>query len=227
MLKASDVMSPGAICATEDMPVRAVVQLMLKNRISGLPVVDSKRNLTGIVTEGDLLRRVELATARRRSWWANLFNPAQNSKDYIASHGRRAADVMTRKVHTVELNTPLDEIVALMEGNGVKRLPVMENGHVVAVVSRADLLKVMARIPEGQIEQPAPDDVIQSSLLEELGKQPWWTKHSRVVVVDGIVTLRGVAFDEEERQALRIAAENTAGVKNVRDELVCAASDLH
>ena len=224
MLKASDVMSPGAIFATEDMPVRAVVQLMLKNHISGLPVVDSKRNLTGIVTEGDLLRRVELGTGRRRSWWMSLFNPAQTAKDYIVSHGRRAAEVMTRKVYTVESNTPLNEIVALMEQHKIKRVPVMEHGRVVAVVSRADLLKIMARLPAGDVAQSVPDGVIESDILEELRKQPWWTSHSRVVVANGIATLQGVVFDNDERQAMRVAAANTAGVKEVRDETIIADS---
>lgn len=224
MLKASDVMSPGAICATEDMPVRAVVQLMVGNHISGVPVIDSNQHPTGIITEGDLLRRVELATGRQRSWWVNLFNPVHSARDYIASHGRRVADVMTRNVHTVDASSPLDAIVALMERHGIKRLPVVEHGRIVGVVSRADLLKIIARIPTDDVEHPVPDEVIQSNILEELKQQPWWTSNSRVVVANGIATLRGIVFDNEERQAMRIATENTAGVKEVRDEMIYADS---
>jgi len=204
------------------MPVRAVVQLMIRNHISGVPVVDSNQHPTGIVTEGDLLRRVELATGRKRSWWVNLFNPAYSARDYIASRGRRVADVMTRHVHAVDVSTPLDAIVALMERHGIKRLPVMERGHIVGIVSRADLLKIVARTAADGVVQTVPDEVIQSNLFEELKKQPWWTSGSRVGVVDGVATLRGVVFDNEERQAMRIAAENTAGVKAVRDEMIIA-----
>lgn len=111
-----------------------------------------------------------------------------------------------------------------MEQHGKKRVPVMERGRVVAVVSRADLLKVIAGLPASDATQPVPDEVIQTNVLEELGRQPWWTRHSRVVVADGVAMLQRVVFDNEERHAMYIVAANTTGVKEVRDEMVAIDS---
>ena len=228
MLKASDVMSRGAITATEDMGLQALVQLMLKNHISGVPVVDGTGSLIGIATEGDLLRRAELSTAGQHSWLADLFLPAQTARDYVATHSRRVGDVMTRHVVTIESDSPLDTVVRLMEHHHIKRIPVVDRNRVVGVVTRADLLRALAStFPEGSTAGTIPDGEIQSQLLMELANQPWWSKNSRVAVQDGIVSLSGVVVEEEERHAMQVAAENTRGVKAVRDEMICIKSGLH
>ena len=227
MLKASDVMSRGAITATSDMRLRCVLQLMLRNHISGLPVVDEAGTLIGIVTEGDLLRRAELSTETQHSWLADLFLPAQTAKDYVVSHGRRVGDVMTRKVMTIQSNTPLDAVVQLMEHHRIKRVPVVDHNRLLGMVTRADLLRALANTLPAGPTQTIPDDEVQSQLLAELGKQPWWSKNSRVAVQDGIVSLRGVVVEEEERKAILVAAENTFGAKTIRDEMICIKSGLH
>jgi CBS domain-containing protein len=227
-MKASDVMSRGVITATADMRLRAALRLMLNNHISGLPVLDKSGTLIGIVSEGDLLRRAELSTETQHSWLADLFLPAQTARDYVASHGRRVGDVMTRKVVTIETDTPLDTVVRLMEHHRIKRIPVVDRHRVVGIVTRADLLKALAEgLPASPMVGPTSDQDIQSQLLIELGKQSWWSKNSRVAVEDGIVFLQGVVVEEEERKAMLVAAANTAGVKAVRDEMICIKSGLH
>lgn len=227
-MKASDVMSRGPITATADMRLRAALRLMLNNHIGGLPVLDKIGTLIGIVSEGDLLRRAELATETQHSWLADLFLPAETARDYVTSHGRRVGDVMTRKVITIEADTPLDTVVRLMEHHRIKRIPVVDGSRVLGIVTRADLLRALAKsLPAGPTVGATPDQDIQSQLVIELERQPWWSKNSSVAVQDGIVFLRGVVVEEEERKAMLVAAENTVGVKGVRDETICIKSGLH
>jgi osmotically-inducible protein OsmY len=82
-------------------------------------------------------------------------------------------------------------------------------------------------LPAGPTVGATPDQDIQSQLVIELERQPWWSKNSSVAVQDGIVFLRGVVVEEEERKAMLVAAENTVGVKGVRDETICIKSGLH
>ena len=109
-----------------DATVAQAVELMLERGISGLFVVDATGTLAGIVTEGDLLRRDELGTERRRSWWLRLIaSPGRQAADFTRTHGRRVADVMTHDVISVRTDAPLEEIVTLMEEHRIKRVPVL------------------------------------------------------------------------------------------------------
>jgi len=218
---ASDVMTRNVIAAREDMSITAAAGLMLENHISGLPVLDSHGRLAGIVTEGDLLRRVELGTARKRSRWADLFTPASAAQDYVLVHGRRVGEIMTRNVLAVAVDTPLAEIVAIMEDHRIKRIPIVENGRLVGIVSRADLLKALIALTRDRPEENLPDDQIRASVLAEIRKQPWSTRNADVTVENGIVYLNGVVYDHREHIAMRVAAANASGVKGIRDELQC------
>ena len=142
---ASDVMTRNVISVPPDATVAEAVELMLERGISGLLVVDASGTLAGIVTEGDLLRRDELGTERRRSWWLRLIaSPGRQAADFTRTHGRRVADVMTHDVVSVDAGAALEEIVALMEEHRIKRVPVLEGDRVVGVVSRADLLRALS-----------------------------------------------------------------------------------
>src|SRR4051794_15895335 len=142
---ASDVMTRNVISVAPDATVAQAVELMLDKGISGLFVVDAAGTLAGVVTEGDLLRRDELDTERRRSWWLRLIaSPGRQAADFTRTHGRKVADVMTRDVIAVNADAPLGDIVALMEQHRIKRVPVLEGDRVVGVVSRADLLRALS-----------------------------------------------------------------------------------
>ena len=147
---ASDVMTRNVISVSPDATVADAVELMLERGISGLFVVDASGTLAGIVTEGDLLRRDELGTERRRSWWLRLIaSPGRQAADFTRTHGRKVTDVMTRDVLSVNANAPLEDIVALMEEHRIKRVPVLDGDHVVGVVSRADLLRALSVAARG------------------------------------------------------------------------------
>ncbi|HTV44028.1 MAG TPA: CBS domain-containing protein [Stellaceae bacterium] len=221
---ASDVMTRDIVSITPGAPVREAIGLMLDRHVSGLPVVDGAGVLVGILTEGDLLRRSELATERHRwSWLEFVLGPGRMAGDYVRTHGRVVDELMTREVVTVTPDRSLAEIVALMERRRIKRVPVVDGGVLVGIVSRADLLAALARALDAQHAPPAgdSDEAIQRGVLAELEKTNW-APRSRVTVgvTDGIVALSGVIFDEHEREALRVAAENVPGVKGIADHLV-------
>ena len=218
-MKAHDVMTWGAITVEPDESVTRAVQLMLQNKISGLPVVDDKGEFVGIVTEGDFLRRGELGTQRQRPRWLEfLLGPGRLAAEYVLAAGQKVAQVMTPEVKTIAPETPLEEIVRLMEHHRVKRLPVVQDGKLVGIVSRADLLHALGSVAR-DLEPAAGDDAtIRERIIAECAKQRW-APHINVVVRDGVVGLWGVITDDRARDAFIVAAENVPGVKDVHDHL--------
>ena len=128
---------------------------------------------------------------------------------------------MTQDVITVTETSPLDTVVRLMERHGIKRLPVVRDGNVVGIVSRANLLHALVALRGADAPSVASDTVIRRRILQEIRREPWGPRGSvNVVVRDGAVDLWGSLFDERERQALRVIVENVAGVKAIHDHMV-------
>jgi CBS domain-containing protein len=221
-MNAGDIMTQGTVTVDPDDSIMHAVQLMLKRRISGLPVVDGTGALVGILTEGDLLRRSELGTQKRRPRWIEfLIGPGQLASEYVTASGRKVSDVMTTPVCTVTEDTPLTDVVKIMESNQIKRLPVTHEGQVVGIISRANLLRALASVPRDTKPAHASDASIRRHLLAELEKQKWAPAALvDVIVKNGVVHLWGTLTDERQRQGIRVAAENTLGVKRVEDHLV-------
>ncbi len=219
---ASDVMTRNFLSISPDTSVAEAIRLMLDNRISGLPVIDAAGRLVGILTEGDLLRRGETGTERHRPRWLEiLMGPGRLAGEYVRTHGRRVEEIMTRDLVTVTPETSLDEVVGLMERRRIKRVPVLDGDVPVGIVSRADLLRVLARTFEEEPPATGGDDEIRERILAELAKVSWVPRDGlAITVANGVVDLDGVILDEKERQALRVAAENVPGVKAVEDHLV-------
>jgi CBS domain-containing protein len=218
-MKARDVMTWGVISVETDTPVERAAWLMLQNKFSGLPVVDQKGSLVGIVTEGDFLRRGEIGTQRRRPRWLEfVIGPGRLATEYVHASGRRVSEIMTPDPCTVTPDTPLEEIVNAMERRRIKRLPVVEDGKLVGIVSRSNLMHALARLSTEAKMPVESDALIRDRILTELSKQPW-APHINVVVRDGVVDLSGVLTDERERQAFVVAAENVPGVKAVHDHM--------
>ncbi|MEI6358410.1 MAG: CBS domain-containing protein [Verrucomicrobiota bacterium] len=196
---------------------------MLEHGISGLFVVDAKGELAGIVTEGDLLRRDELGTARHRPWWLRvLVSPGKQATDFTHAHGRRVSDVMTEEVVSVGPGAPLEDVVATMEEHRIKRVAVVENKHVIGVISRSDLLRALVTQVRDAKAQPAQSDRdIRTAILAAFDAASWAPATTlNVTVADGIVDVWGTITDPNERRAICVVAENAAGVKEVRDRLV-------
>lgn len=228
-MQARDIMTRNVLTVRAETPVPEIAKLLVEHRISGMPVVDGQNHVVGIVSEGDLCRRAELGTERRRSRWLEfLTDNAQLAVDYVHAHGQTAADVMTAGVMEVAPDTPVAEIADLFEGRLIKRVPVVEQGRLVGIVSRANLVQAMA------VYQPPPatteenDRRIRDDVLSEYARHPWGLRsESNVVVRDGVVHLWGLVDTEEEYAALRVAAQAVPGVKGVEDHTILASGDWY
>jgi CBS domain-containing protein len=221
-MNAGDVMTREVISVGRDTPIRQAIGLMLERHISGLPVVEEGGKLVGILTEGDLLRRGETGTARQRRHWLDLLlGPSRMAGEYVRTHGRRVGEIMTHEVVSVAEDTPLEEVVRLMEHHRIKRVPVVYGDSLLGLVSRADLLRALAAAIDREPAAVGGDAEIRERILAELAKTEWAPREGLTIAVeDGVVQLDGVVFDEKERAALRVAAENAPGVKGVEDHLV-------
>ena len=220
-MKAADVMTRRVVTIDVDAPIAQAARLMTEHRISGLPVLDAAGRLVGIVSEGDFLRRTETGTEVRRPRWVQfLLSPGRLADEFVRTHARRVGEVMTPDVATVTESTPADEIVRLMERRRVKRVPVLRDGRMVGIVSRADLVRALAGLMTEAPPATMDDTALRDRVLAELEKQSWAPRIGvNVMVRNGVVDLWGTITDERERQALCVACENVLGVKAVRDHL--------
>lgn len=220
-MEAEAIMTKPVIGIDPSASIADAAKLMLSKKISGLPVIRSDGMLVGIVSEGDFLCRGELGTKRKRSLWLELLvSPGRAAEEYVQANGRRIEEVMTADVITVSPGASLPEIVELMMRHHVKRIPVVDGGRVVGIVTRSDLLRALLSVLPDAAPAATDDEQIRQTILAELATQTWAGKDMIDVIVNkGVVELSGAIFDERERQAAIVAAENVAGVKAVKDSL--------
>jgi CBS domain-containing protein len=220
MLAAADVMTTEVVTVSPDATVPDVAALLYSKCISGVPVVDAGGHILGIVTEGDLVLREAIVGEHRRSWWLSLFDePNGLARDYAKTHGRVAKDIMTTPVISIDPDTTLAQIAKTLERHRIKRVPVLKDNKLVGIVTRSNLLQALATVDVSR-QDVYDDRVIRQQLLTELQKQRWvHMSLKNVVVQDGIVSIWGMVSSDDERRALRIAAENVPGVRGIEDNL--------
>ena len=221
-LFAKDIMTAQVITARPDTPVGEIARLLIEHRISAVPVVDADGMMIGLVSESDLVHRVEGEYRGPRSWWRSVFgDPEDDPHEYARSHGSRASDIMTRDVISVSRFTNLVEIAEILDTNRIKRVPVLHDDKLVGIVSRLDVIRSLVTTGREDIEAASVDDrEIRENLLRELKGHPWAEAASvNVVVADGVVRMFGFVGSDDARDALRIAAESIPGVVAVEDKL--------
>lgn len=220
-MQASDILTQEVVTVSPDTTIAEVVQLMLTFRISGLPVVKDG-SVVGIVSEGDLLRRPETGTERRPRHWLQLFDSSETeAAHYVRTHGLTAGEVMTTDVVCIAETTPIAEIATLLESRRIKRVPVVRDGKLVGIVSRADLLRGLgSRLGAPRQEG---DSGIRAAVLAELSRHPSWAPHPAeisILVQDGVVHYWGYVRSDAQRKALIVAGERVAGVRHVEDHML-------
>lgn len=219
-MQAIDIMTTKVVSVGPDAEVRDIAQLLLKHRISAVPVVDGEHRVIGIVSEGDLMRRVKDDSDQGHSWWLSLFAGGKDAGDYVKSHGRKAHEVMTPDPLTVEENTPLHSIARMLEKHHIKRVPVVREGKLVGIVSRANLLQGIANAAVAPTQSPADDRQIREAILKEVEHNTGAQTESISLIVDGgVVEIWGLVESLEQKQAVTVAAENVAGVTRVENHL--------
>jgi len=218
-MQAKDVMTSPVLTVTPEASVMEVARMLLERQISAAPVVDAAGQLLGIVSEGDLMRRPESGTERHPSWWLTLISdPQDEARSYLKSHGLHARDVMSRHVVSVPETAPLQEIASLLEKHRIKRVPVVKDGKVVGIVSRANLLQALVAQPRPAALQD--DDVhLKQAVLDALRATGARTLYVNVVVAEGIVHLWGIAYTADEKQAMCVAAEGVPGAREVQERI--------
>lgn len=221
-MHAIDVMTRDVVTVRPDTDVAEAVELLSKHDVSALPVVDAEANLIGIISEADLVHRVELGTEKHRPWWLEaVTGAAALAEDFAKSHGKKVGEVMTTKVVSASEDTPLSEIAALLERKRIKRVPITRNGKLVGMVSRSNLIQALASVTGHGQETGDRDREIRQEILARLGQQSWTDFGGRNVIVSGgTVHLWGLISSEAERKALIALAEGVPGVVRVSDETI-------
>jgi CBS domain-containing protein len=237
-MRAIDIMTREVLTIDAEASVKAVAALLSERGISGAPVVDTANQVVGIISEGDLLHRAEIGTEqrrrRRRSWWLDSL-AADLAPDYVKSHGSKVADVMTRDVISVEETTELADIANLFEMNGIKRVPVIKDGKLVGLISRANLVRALAVTESAASSFPDPkeeeairnrvlDETIRKRLFTELDRMEWMkVLPADVIIKDQVVHIWFCDdLPLQQRRAVEIAAENIAGVRGVQEHIAPA-----
>lgn len=224
-LQARDIMTRDVATVRVDTPVHDLAKMMTERHISGMPVVDGDSNIIGIVTEADLLHRVETNTEKKSSWWLRLFSDADAlAREFSKAHGRTAGDIMTRNVVAVPENATIDVIADAFDAKRIKRVPVVRDRTVVGIVSRGDIVRALLRMTEHgapRTEEPAADrGVVRQRVLEAIRDQPWINGGAiNVIATETGVELWGNTETEDQRRAIRILVEQLPDVGAIEDHL--------
>lgn len=219
-MQAKELMSRAVIFAQPDMPVAALAEMIAARGISAVPVLEEGGKPVGIVTEGDLIRRLADEAPGPLRWFFSLFGNSQSLvQRYVKAHGATAKDVMTRTLVTVREDASAEDVARAMEKHHVRRVLVLSEGKLTGIVSRADLLRALLRPAQATVG--ARDDrAIMHGVLDAMRAQPWadtyWVFPG---VRDGVVTLHGFARSPDMRVALKLLAKEVPGVREVKDEM--------
>jgi CBS domain-containing protein len=222
-MRVKDVMAKNVVSVSPQASVAEALETMTRSHLSGLPVIDDGGSLVGVVSEADFMRRSELGTEKPGSHWlGSIFLPGKAAEIYARGHARRVEEIMSTDLATVEETASLDEAVAIMEKRRVKRLPVINDGKVVGMLTRADFVHALALFLRESYDQALVSDAeIKRRIHAEMQAQLWApTASVDVAVKDGVVSLHGVLTDERERKAIHALVENVEGVRTVHDHMV-------
>ena len=218
-MQAKDIMTTPVVTAGLETPVIEIAKRLLERRISAMPVIDAEGRVLGIVSEGDLMRQPQVAGQPHRSWWLTMFAASEEqARDFIKSHGQLARDVMTGDPVTVGEEASLEEIATLLETHRIKRVPVLREGRLVGIVSRANLLQGVVAL-ERAPQASADDRVMRQQATEAIRDSGVNAQFVDVQVAAGVVSLWGATDSEVERKAIVVAAQGVPGAKGVDSHL--------
>ncbi len=213
-LLARDVMTSPVITVRPDTPIKEVARLLLTHHISGVPVVDEAGTLVGILTEADLLYKERPEV--EEGGLLRLFRRGRLAEAERKAEGLVARDLMTSPVITVPEDTPIREIASLMTRHRINRVPVVRDGRVVGIVSRADILKALTR-PDEELAE-----AVRRALLEELWIDP---TRIRIEVHEGVVTLTGEVERRSDKELAERWIATVDGVVRVQSRLTYRFDD--
>jgi len=147
-ITAKQVMTTDVLFVSPETPTRTVAKLLLQRGISAAPVVDAGSRVVGMVSEADLIGREIKGRASDRMWWLEMLaegeDLAKDFLDYLNMNDQVARDVMVSPVITISEDTRIEEIAETLQLHHIKRVPVLRDGRMVGIVSRADLIRALS-----------------------------------------------------------------------------------
>jgi CBS-domain-containing membrane protein len=220
-MKARDIMTRDVVTVGPNASVHEVATLLATHHISGIPVTAADKRLLGIVSEGDLVERVEVGGEPKGKWWLEGFGNTQAlASRYAKAHGATVADVMTRQVATVHPDADLEDVADIFQAHRVKRVPVVQDGRLLGIVTRSDIVKAVSGAMGPAAAKMRTDGELQRAILERMRVERWLdTSYVNCSVSKGKVTVGGLIGSAEERRGLRTLVEEVAGPDSVIDQL--------
>ena len=222
-VKAQDIMTRAVVTVGPYTPVPDIAAMMVEKHISGMPVVTESGEIIGIVSQSDLLHRVETGTEResRRKWWfLNLADADALAREYAKAHGLRAQDVMSRYVISVRDDAELRDVADILDTHRIKRVPVLQAGRLVGIITRGDLVRALSQVQISKSAKKVDDAALHKTLHDRIRAQPWVNEsYISVTVNDGVVELWGFVDTVDQHSALRALVEETDGVSRLEDKI--------
>lgn len=213
-MKVRDLMTTEPVTTTPDTPLKEAARLMVKHKVSGLPVVRDGK-VVGIVTEGDFLRQ---EANRDQPYRFGLLDALFGDEPAPPPSAETVGQVMTEQVLTVPPDASLSEAARIMASRRVKRLPVIAaDGRLVGVISRADVVNAFTK----------PDEVIEDEIREDIVRRLLFLEPDaiEVSVKDGVVSLSGRLENRTEAHLLEELTRRLDGVIRVESSLTYEVDD--
>jgi CBS domain-containing protein len=212
------IMTRDVITVTPDTSIHEAATLMADHGISGLPVIDGEGRLVGIISEGDLILRQR--SRSKRPWWRSFFTDGERlAREYRKSAGTTVGEVMTHPVISISPVFAVETAASILHARGIRRLPVVRNEKVVGLISRGDLIKVLA----AQVPDPSArsDAQLAEDIEARMAREPWASTIGFVVHAKrGVIFLWGVVPTEAEKAALGTMARAIEGCTGVENDLI-------
>ncbi len=222
-MKAQDIMTREVETVGPDTSVLDIAAIMVEKHISGVPVLTESGEIIGMVSQTDLLHRVELGTEREssRKWWfGNLADASAMAREYAKAHGLRAQDVMSRYVISIRDDAELRDVAEIFDSHRIKRAPVLEAGRLVGIITRGDLVRALSQLQISKSVEKVDNAVLHKAVHERIRAQPWINEsYIAVTVNDGVVELWGFVDTVDQHSALRALVEETDGVRRLDDKV--------
>ncbi len=200
----ADVMTTAVATVRADTPYKEIVDVLIERGVSAVPVLDVVGHVVGVVSEADLLHKVELAGSLEAH---RLLESRQHRSDRHKAAGTDAGDLMSAPAVTIPADATVRQAARLLEEGGIKRLPVVDrDGRLVGIVSRRDLLK-------GFLQS---DDALRETIIDRILRRALWVspEEVHVDVTEGVVTLTGRL---DRKSLIPITIRLTEGVDGVVD----------
>jgi CBS-domain-containing membrane protein len=218
MMTVRDVMTKAVVSVRPNTPLRDVAQLLLEGRISGLPVVDDSGAVVGVVSEADFLFKEQGPPTVEHPRLARLLGESRDTRTRRAKLGAlNAGEAMTSPAITVSSSTRITDAAAIMSTRGVNRLPVVDDGRLVGIVSRADLVRAYVR----------SDEELTRSIQEDVLVRILWMDPAmfRLSVRDGVVSISGHVERRSTADMVERAVAMVPGILDVTADITWTVDD--